>query len=104
MALDVYKDWLGIPEGPRPPDHYSLLRLVQFEDAADKVRANYTKLNAHVRKYASGKYSAQSQELLNELARAMLCLTVNLKKLYQAWKRAKQIRLNTNAMKSAKIK
>ena len=33
MALDVYKDWLGIPEGPRPPDHYQLLRLVQFEDA-----------------------------------------------------------------------
>ena len=75
MALDVYKDWLGIPEGPRPPDHFSLLRLVQFEDDADKIRANYRKLNAHVRKYASGQYSAQSQELLNELARAMLCLT-----------------------------
>lgn len=75
MALDVYKEWLGIPEGPRPPDHYQLLRLVQFEDTADKIRANYKKLNAHVRKYASGQYSTQSQELLNELAKAMLCLT-----------------------------
>lgn len=75
MALDVYKEWLGIPEGQRPPDHYQLLRLVQFEDAVDKIRANYKKLNAHVRKYATGQYTDESQALLNELAKAMLCLT-----------------------------
>lgn len=75
MALDVYKDWLGIPEGPRPPDHYQLLRLVEFEDAVDKIRANYKKLNAHVRRYATGQYLEESQALLNELAKAMLCLT-----------------------------
>lgn len=75
MALDVYKEWLGIPEGPRPPDHYALLRLVQFEDDGEKIRKNYKKLNAHVRKYATGQYSDQSQTLLNELAKAMLCLT-----------------------------
>ena len=73
--MDVYKEWLGIPEGPRPPDHYELLRCVRFEDDIDKVRANYKKLNGHVRKYATGQYSVQSQELLNELAKAMLCLT-----------------------------
>lgn len=75
MALDVYKDWLGIPDGPRPPDHYQLLRLVQFEDSTEKIRKNYKKLNTHVRKYATGQYSNQSQTLLNELAKAMLCLT-----------------------------
>lgn len=75
MAIDVYKDWLGIPEGPRPPDHYQLLRLVQFEDSPDKIRKNYKKLNSHVRKYATGQYSNESQLLLNELAKAMLCLT-----------------------------
>lgn len=75
MALDVYRDWLGIPEGPRPPGHYELLRLVPFEDDEEKIRSYYRKLNAHVRKYASGQYSVQSQELLNELAKAMLCLT-----------------------------
>ena len=73
--LDVYKDWLGIPEGTRPPDHYTLLRLVQFEDDIEKIRGNYRKLNAHVRKYSSGQYLVQSQELLNEMAKAMLCLT-----------------------------
>lgn len=75
MELDVYKEWLGIPDGPRPPDQYELLRLVRFEDSIDKVRNNYKKLNAHVRKYATGQYSVISQNLLNELAKAMLCLT-----------------------------
>jgi hypothetical protein len=74
-TLDVYKEWLGIPEGVRPPNHYELLRLVKFQDDPDKIRANYKKLNGHVRKYASGQYSVRSQELLNELAKAMLCLT-----------------------------
>lgn len=73
--MDFYKEWLGIPEGPRPPDHYELLRLKQFDDDTSKVRANYKKLNGHVRKYATGQYSVQSQELLNEIAKAMLCLT-----------------------------
>jgi hypothetical protein len=73
--LDVYKEWLGIPEGQRPPDHYQLLRLVQFDDSVDRIRANYKKLNAHVRRYATGQYSDESQALLNELAKAMLCLT-----------------------------
>jgi hypothetical protein len=73
--IDVYKEWLGIPEGDRPPDHYQLLRLVQFEDETDKIRNNYKKLNGHVRKYAAGKHSVRSQELLNELAKVMLCLT-----------------------------
>lgn len=73
--IDVYKEWLGIPEGERPPCYYTLLRLVQFEDNVDKINANYRKLNAHVRKYATGQYLKESQELLNELAKAMLCLT-----------------------------
>ncbi len=75
MALDVYKDWLGIPEGESPPNLYQLLRLVQFEDDDSKIRKHYAKLNAHVRKYASGQYATESQDLLNELAKAMLCLT-----------------------------
>lgn len=73
--IDVYKEWLGIPEGDRPPDFYTLLRVVQFEDDTEKIQANYRKLNAHVRKYATGQYLKQSQDLLNELAKAMLCLT-----------------------------
>lgn len=78
--LDVYRDWLGITETARPLNHYQLLRLELFEDDPAKIRGNYRKMNAHVRKYAAGEYGAQSQELLNELAKAMLCLTDNLRK------------------------
>ncbi|MBX7164961.1 MAG: hypothetical protein K1X74_01310 [Pirellulales bacterium] len=73
--IDVYRDWLGIAETARPLNYYQVLRLPQFEDDPAKVRAHYRKLNAHVRKYAAGEYAKQSQELLNELAKAMLCLT-----------------------------
>lgn len=73
--MDLYEKWLGIPEGQRPPDHYELLRCKRFEDDIDKIRAHYKKLNTHVRKYATGAFSIQSQEMLNELAKAMLCLT-----------------------------
>ena len=76
---NVYVDWLKVPakavppEGP--PDHYALLGLPKFEDNAEKIRSNYGKRNRHVRGYAAGEFAERSQELLNELAKAMLCLT-----------------------------
>jgi len=73
--LDVYKDWLGIAETARPLNYYQLLRLKAFEDDPAKIAAHYRKMNAHVRKFAAGDFARQSQELLNELAKAMLCLT-----------------------------
>ncbi len=83
--IDAYREWLGITETARPLDHYQLLRLKRFEDDLAKIREHYTKMNAHVRKYATGEYAAQSQNLLNELARAMLCLTdVKRKREYDA--------------------
>jgi len=83
--LDVYRDWLGITETARPLDYYRLLRLKPFADDAQQIRDHYRKMNAHVRKFATGDYAAESQELLNELARAMLCLTdVQRKREYDA--------------------
>lgn len=74
MEIDVYKEWLKINE-PGPFTHYQLLRLLPFEDDKNKIQKNYKTLNQHVRKYATGAYSVRSQELLNELAKCMLCLT-----------------------------
>jgi hypothetical protein len=74
-TLDVYRDWLGIQDADRPLNHYQLLRTKKFEDDIAKIRENYRKMNAHVRKFASGDFAQQSQDLLNELAKAMLCLT-----------------------------
>jgi len=73
--LDVYRDWLGITETARPLNYYQLLRLKPFEDNLETIRDRYRKMNTHVRKYGTGEFGQQSQALLNELARAMLCLT-----------------------------
>jgi hypothetical protein len=73
--LDVYRDWLGIAITARPLNYYQLLRLNQYEDDQDRIRRHYRKMNSHARKYSTGDYAEQSQQLLNELARAMLCLT-----------------------------
>jgi hypothetical protein len=81
VQIDVYRDWLGIQETNRPLSYYQLLRLKAFEDDTSKIRENYRKMNAHVRKYASGDYAAETQVLLNELAKAMLCLTDTARKL-----------------------
>ncbi len=75
QTLDVYRDWLKITEPARPLSHYQLLRLKKFEDNPAKIREHYRAMNAHVRKFAAGEFAKQSQDLLNELARAMLCLT-----------------------------
>jgi hypothetical protein len=75
QELDVYRDWLGIKQTQRPLNYYQLLRLKTFDDDVAKIRAHYRKMNSHVRRFATGDYAEQSQELLNELARAMLCLT-----------------------------
>jgi type II secretion system (T2SS) protein E len=74
-TIDVYRDWLKITETARPLTHYQLLRLKQFEDDIAKVREHYRAMNGHVRKFATGEYAKESQDLLNELAKAMLCLT-----------------------------
>ncbi len=83
--LDVYRDWLGIKEANRPLSHYQLLRLGPFEDDVSKIRTHYRKMNEHVRKFGTSEYADQSQTLLNELAKAMLCLTdIQRKREYDA--------------------
>lgn len=75
MAIDVYREWLKIESPKRPLDYYTLLGLKQFEDDRNVIQANYRQRSAFARKYATGKYSRESQDLLDELARAMLALT-----------------------------
>ena len=75
QSLDVYRDWLGIQDTERPLDYYQLLRLKKFEDDQDRIQRHYRKMHKHARKFATGEFTEESQNLLNELARAMLCLT-----------------------------
>lgn len=77
---DVYSNWLGITETARPLNHYQLLRLDKFEDDPGKIRNNYNKMNGHVRKYLSTEYADKAHALLDELTKAMFCLTDSRRK------------------------
>ncbi len=75
MAIDVYREWLKIESPERPPDFYTLLGLKRFEDDRAVIQKNYRERSSFARRYATGKFSKESQDLLDELARAMLSLT-----------------------------
>ena len=75
QKLDVYRDWLKISATNRPLNYYQILKLKTFEDNTAVIRDHYRKLNVYIRKFATGDYIDASQDLLNELAKAMLCLT-----------------------------
>ena len=73
-AFDPYYHWLGIPPEQQPPDYYRLLGLHMFEDNPDVIQAAADRQMGHLRTYQSGRYSKDSQRLLNEVAAARVCL------------------------------
>jgi hypothetical protein len=69
-----YHVWLGIPLNEQPPNHYRLLGIALFETDLDVIDHAADRQMAHVRTFQSGRHGALSQQLLNELAGARLCL------------------------------
>src|SRR5688572_21137256 len=72
--FDPYYTWLGIPREEQPPDHYRLLGVRKFENNFDVISNAVDQRMAHLRSLQSGARAAQSQEILNELSRASVCL------------------------------
>ena len=72
--FDPYYKWLGIPSVEQPANYYRLLGVVLFEPDADVIAAAADRQMAHVKSFAMGRYASESQRLLNELARARVCL------------------------------
>ena len=73
MELDPYWKWLGIPPEQQPPDHYVLLGLAPFETNRDVIENAAVRQMSHVRSF-QGAHVTLSQQLLNELSAARLCL------------------------------
>lgn len=83
--FDPYQEWLGIGPHERPPDHYRLLGLQRFESDPHVIQAAADQRMGYVRKFQMGPKSAYTQDLLNELAAAKLCLLdPNTKATYDA--------------------
>lgn len=73
-SFNAYHVWLGIPSSEQPPDHYRLLGITEFETDLDVIDHAADRQMAHVRTFQSGRNGAVSQQILNELASARLCL------------------------------
>jgi hypothetical protein len=73
-VFDPYREWLGIEPAERPADHYRLLGLPPFESNAGKILAAADERMALIRSYQVGPRGSYTQNLLNELSAAKLCL------------------------------
>ena len=72
--FDPLHQWLGIPPTDQPPNHYRLLSLQPFEDDPGVIEHAADRQMSHIRKFQQGEHQDLSQKLLNEIARARVCL------------------------------
>lgn len=87
--FDPYLKWLGIREADRPPNNYQLLGLEPFESDPEVISNAADRQMAHVRTFQTGRHSAISQRVLNELATARVTLlNPDKKRVYDAQLRA----------------
>jgi hypothetical protein len=91
QGFDPYHRWLGIPPEHQPPDYYRLLGLQLFEPQPDVIENAADRQMAYLRTFQTGPHAALSQELLNEVAAAKVCLLNPAKKA--AYDRQLQSRL-----------
>jgi serine/threonine protein kinase len=96
--FDPYHQWLGIPPKDQPPNHYRLLAIEPLEANADVIAHAADRQMAHVRTFQMGRHGRESQELLNQLAAARVCLlNPNLKAEYD-----RRLKSKSDAEKSAR--
>jgi hypothetical protein len=78
--FDPYYKWLGIPPRDQPPHYYRLLGIEVFESDRDVIDAAANRVMSYLKDLAIGDDAQHSQKLLNEVARARLCLLNRKKK------------------------
>lgn len=81
VEFDAYHQWLGISPKDQPPHHYRLLTIDLFEANSDVIANAADRQMAHIRTFQTGRHGQQSQQLLNELAAARVCLLDPTKKV-----------------------
>lgn len=72
--FNPYRVWLGIPKKYLPANHYRLLGLELFENDPDVIEAAADKQMSFIRTFQAGRHSAESQQILNEISAARICL------------------------------
>jgi hypothetical protein len=73
-TFDPYYEWLGIPPKDQPPHHYRLLGIELFETHLNVIERAADRQMSHLRTFQSGRNGRHSQDLLNKLSAAKICL------------------------------
>ncbi len=68
--FEPYEDWLGIPRGIRPINHYLLLGIPVFESSAEAIVHACDQRMGMIRNFQSGPRGEYASRLMNELAMA----------------------------------
>jgi len=72
--FDPYHKWLGIPPEDQPPDYYRLLGIKAFERDPEVIEGAADQRMMVLRTHQTGRHGELSQQLLNEVAAAKVCL------------------------------
>src|SRR4051794_33372311 len=72
--FDAYYKWLGIPPIEQPPDHYRLLGVQAFERDRDVINNAADQRMGLLKTFATSAHGPLAEELLNQVARARICL------------------------------
>ncbi|MDO4549799.1 MAG: SUMF1/EgtB/PvdO family nonheme iron enzyme [Planctomycetia bacterium] len=73
-SFDPYHEWLGISPEERPISHYRLLGIKNLESQESVISNAADRQMTFIRTFQTGKYSQESQQILNELSQARVIL------------------------------
>lgn len=72
--FDPYHFWLGIPPADQPPNHYRLLGIDLYETDSRVIDHAADRQMTFLHECSLGEHLAESQQLLNEVSAARICL------------------------------
>ncbi len=72
--FDPYREWLGIGPEAHPLDHYRLLGIERFENDPAVIHQAADARMSEVRIHQTGPRGRYTQQLLNEISAARVCL------------------------------
>jgi hypothetical protein len=80
IRFDPYHKWLGIPRKDQPPHYYRLLGVPALESDAEVISNAADQRMGLLKTFANSPHSSLAEDLLDEVARARVCLLNPAKK------------------------
>ena len=68
QELDPYEEWFDIPSELRPPTHYQLLGVDDFETDLELIAQSVKQRSAYLHQIAAGQHRKLVQQLMGEVA------------------------------------